>query len=284
MVKTPKVVFINPNKYKMKKLNVFSKMAILALGLITLIACSSDDNGNSTVEEGKAKMSVKLVDAPGDYDEVNIDVEDVVIKYSGGDAETSLNAINVGVYNLLELTGGASVVLADDYEVPAGNISQIRLILGDDNTIVVNGESKPLSTPSAQQSGLKINLNTELEPGISYEYILDFHVEESIVAQGNGGYSLKPVIRATAVAETGIISGNVILPSTAPALVTASNSTTSVSAYTNAQGEFQLYGLPSGSYTLTVDSEASLNLPTITILDVIVVNGEIKVVEDISFN
>lgn len=268
----------------MKKLNAFSKMAILALGLITFAACSSDDdNGNST-EENKAKMSVRLVDAPGDYDEVNIDVEDVVIKYSGGEAETSLNAINVGVYNLLELTGGASVILADGYEVPAGNVSQIRLILGDDNTIVVDGETKPLSTPSAQQSGLKINLNTELQPGISYEYVLDFDVEKSIVAQGNGGYSLKPVIRATAVAETGIISGNVILPSTAPALVTASNSTTSVSAYTNAQGEFQLYGLPAGTYTLTIESDASLNLPTITIPDVVVVNGEIEVVEDISFN
>lgn len=267
----------------MKKLNVFSKVTALALGLLTFAACSSDDDKVSSTEEGKAKMNVKLVDAPGDYDEVNIDIQDVVIKYSGEESDVFLNAINAEVYNLLELTGGVSVVLADDYEVPAGNISQIRLILGEDNTIVVDGETKPLSTPSAQQSGLKINLNTELQAGITYEYILDFDVEESIVAQGNGGYSLKPVIRATAMAETGIIRGNVLLPSTTPVLVTASNSTTTVSAYTNAQGAFQLYGLPEGSYTLTVEPEASLSLPTITISDIEVVNGEIKILEDISF-
>lgn len=178
----------------MKKLNVFSKIACLALGLLTLAAWSSDDDNDIPAENSNAKISVKLVDAPGDYDEVNIDVKDVVIKYFGGESDVSLNAINVGVYDLLELTGGASVLLADDYEVPAGDVSQMRLILGENNTIVVDGETKPLSTPSAQQSGLKINLHKELQPGISYEYVLDFDVEESIVEKGNGGYGLKPVI------------------------------------------------------------------------------------------
>lgn len=149
-------------------------------------SCSDDDKPT----EGNARMSVKLTDAPGDYDAVYVDVRDVVIKTNGSETETSIGQVNAGVYNLLELTGGASVLLVDD-EIPAGTVSQIRLVLGDNNTVVIDGQTYPLATPSAQQSGLKIQVNETLQAGIFYEFILDFDVEESIVVQGNGNYSFK---------------------------------------------------------------------------------------------
>ncbi len=163
------------------------------------MSCSSDDDSNNN--EGNAKLAIRLTDAPGDYDAVFIDVQEVVIKYNGGQDDVTLG-INAGIYDLLELTAGVNVLLFND-EVPAGNISQIRLVLGNQNTIVVDGQPLPLDTPSAQQSGLKIQVNETLEPGILYEFMLDFDVDKSIVAQGNGGYSLKPVIRATTAAESG---------------------------------------------------------------------------------
>ncbi|MDR6299663.1 DUF4382 domain-containing protein [Mesonia maritima] len=265
----------------MKKMN-FKFLAVLLVSLIAFSACSDDDDSNSSSNQGKAKMSLKMVDAPGDYDEVNIDVEDIVIKYSGEENEVAFGEVNAGIYDLLELTGGASVVLTDEEEIPAGNVSQIRLILGDDNTIVVDGETFPLSTPSAQQSGLKLNLNTTLEEGIVYEYILDFDVEKSIVTQGNGGYSLKPVIRINAVAETGRIAGS-ILPLNLSALITAENDTNEISTYSNSEGEFELNGVPEGTYTLTIQPDANLDLEIQTLTDVEVVNGETTTVGEISF-
>ena len=151
------------------KISLF--VAIVAL----FAACSDDENSND--QEQTARMSVKLVDAPGDYDAVFIDVQDVVIKYNGNDEEVAIGQVNAGVYDLLELTGGASVLLVDD-DIPAGAISQIRLILGDDNTIVVDGQTLPLTTPSAQQSGLKIQINETLEGGIFYEFISQFSPNE----------------------------------------------------------------------------------------------------------
>src|SRR5690554_7316058 len=112
---------------------------------------------------------------------VFIDVEEVVIKYNGNQEDRVLG-IEGGVYDLLELTAGVNVLLFND-EVPSGDISQIRLILGEENTIVVNGQTLPLSTPSAQQSGLKIKVNQSLEPGIFYDFLLDFDVDKSIVSQ-----------------------------------------------------------------------------------------------------
>jgi hypothetical protein len=246
------------------------KLSLVALVVVVFASCSSNDDSNAN--EGKAKLSIRLTDAPGDYDKVYVDVEEVVVKYNEGQEDVNLG-INSGVYDLLELTAGVNVLLFND-EVPAGRISQIRLILGDDNTIVVDGETLPLATPSAQQSGLKIQVNENLEAGILYEFILDFDVDKSIVVQGNGEYLLKPVIRAITVAESGAISGTV-LPAGMLTMVTAVNGPIEISSYTNLEGDFLLSGVPDGVYTVTIQADLSLGLPPLVVENVIVVQGEV---------
>jgi hypothetical protein len=248
------------------------KVTLLILLIFGFTACDKDDEANNA--QATSRMSVKLVDAPGDYDAVYIDVRDVVIKYQGSNEEVSIGAVNAGIYDLLELTGGVSVLLVDD-ELPSGNISQIRLILGDANTIVVDGQTVALNTPSAQQSGLKIQINETLEAGIFYEFILDFDVDDSIVAMGNGGYNLHPVIRANTVAESGSIAGNV-LPIGIPTLITAYDSTEEISAYADiATGNFVLSGVPNGLYTVTVAADASAGWQVTVLENIAVINGSI---------
>lgn len=251
-------------------MKILLKLSLIALATVLFTACNSDD-GNQ--QDQTSRIMVSLTDAPGDFDNVYVDVQDVVVKYSDSDNEVSLGQINAGIYDLLELTGGLSVLLADE-EIPSGQISQMRLVLGSENSIVVDGETFPLQTPSAQQSGLKLNINQTLEAGILYEFILDFDVEESIVVQGNGSYLLKPVIRASTVAESGSISGTV-LPLGIQVLVTASNGVETISAYTNAEGNFVLHGVPEGTYTVTIEPEVSSGFEIMVLEDVVVVNGEI---------
>lgn len=253
------------------------KLSLIAFLFIGFASCSNDDNSNNT--EGNAKLALRLTDAPGDYEAVFIDVEEVVLKYNGGQEDRVLG-IEGGIYDLLELTAGVNVLLFND-EVPSGDISQIRLILGEENTIVVNGQTLPLSTPSAQQSGLKIKVNQSLEPGIFYDFLLDFDVDKSIVSQGNGGYSLKPVIRAIATAESGAISGKVI-PSDMLTLVTANNNDIEISSYTNLQGDFLLNGVPEGIYTLTIQADIATGIPALILDDVIVLKGEVTTLGEIN--
>jgi hypothetical protein len=156
------------------------------------------------------------------------------------------------------------------------------LVLGSENSIVVDGQTYPMSTPSAQQSGLKIQLNETLEGGIFYEFLLDFDVDRSIVAQGNGDYSLKPVIRASTEAESGAITGNV-LPVGTQTLVTATNGTDEISAYTNASGTFVLSGVPAGTYTLTYEADVNLNIPPVEVNGVEVSVGSVTTVETVVF-
>lgn len=255
------------------------RLSILTLVFIGFASCSDDDNSNN--KDGNAKLALRLTDAPGDYEAVFIDVEDVEIKYNGNQEDLVLD-IESGVYDLLELTAGVNVLLFDD-EVPAGKISQIRLVLGDRNTIVVDGKILPLSTPSAQQSGLKINVHQNLEPGIVYDFILDFDVDKSIVAQGNGGYSLKPIIRAITTAESGAISGN-LLPNDVLALVTATNEDIEVSTYTNSEGNFLLSGVPNGVYTVTIQPDVALEIPPIVLDNVTAIKGEVTKLGEINLH
>ena len=262
----------------------YLKFALLPLLCAGLFSCNNDDNTSTIDESGQSRFAVRLTDAPGDYDAVFIDVQDVVIKYNGDtddQDDVTIGAVNTGVYDLLELTGGVNVLLVDD-EVPSGNISQIRLILGANNTIVVDGETFPLQTPSAQQSGLKVQVNETLENGIFYEFLLDFDVDESIVQQGNGGYLLKPVIRASVETESGAIAGSV-LPLGFLTEVTATDGVTEISAFTDDAGNYVLSGVPAGSYTVTYEMDAAAGFDIVTVTDVAVEVGVVTTVDVVTF-
>ena len=251
-------------------MNYFKNLALICVMALSLWNCGNDDS--SSPEQGNSRISVKLMDEPGDYDHVYVDVVDVMVKVNDASDDDgswqSLNAINTGVYDLLDLTGGVNVLLVDDFEVLSGTLNQIRLVLGDNNSIVIDGETYPLNTPSAQQSGLKIQVNETLLPNIAYTFLLDFDVDESIVIAGNSGnINLKPVIRATVEATTGSISGSV-LPLGVQTEITASNGIETVSAYADLDGNFILVGLNPGIYTVTIDPDPVSGLVPVVIEDV----------------
>jgi hypothetical protein len=242
------------------KLKSFMLLTVVAFGFTSC----SDDDANGT-EEGNARLTVRMTDAPGDYDHVWVDVQDVMIKTEAvvGEDEAeweSLANVETGRYDLLQLTGGVSQLLVD-VEIPAGYLDQIRLVLGPDNVVEIDGEEIALATPSAQQSGLKLQVQQELEAGENYEYLLDFDVDESVVITGNSGYILKPVIRMSAMANTVSIVGKVH-PTDFQSLVKAKNASHTISAYTDESGNFVLHGVPAGTYqvTITPDEETGLEM------------------------
>lgn len=250
----------------------------LILIIIILITAGCSNNTTSNTTTGNSKITVKLTDAPGDYEHVYIDVADVQVKINNDDDTEngwqSLEAINTGVYDLLELTGGVNVLLADDFQIPSGTLHQIRLVLGDNNTIVIDGDELPLSTPSAQQSGLKIQVNEELLPNFEYTFLLDFNVDESIVIAGNSGnIILKPVLRAIPEITSGTISGT-IEPSDVLTEINITIGDEEVSTFTDASGNFLLVGLPEGSYDLSINPDPASGLNEVIIQDVQVIIGE----------
>jgi hypothetical protein len=221
-----------------------SMFYVTVAGMVSLLlpACSKE-NANTD----KAHMSVRMTDAPANYNAVLIDVQDVEIKTNGGDIMLNVNA---GIYNLLDFSNGLDTLIASG-DLDAGTVSQIRLILGPNNTVVVDNVSHPLATPSAEQSGLKIQVHKTLEPGVSYAILLDFDANESIVLQGNGEYKLKPVIRTVDVSLNGSVRGSIVPAGTA-AVITVTNGVNSYTSVANANGEFLVAGIPAGTYDVEI--------------------------------
>lgn len=226
---------------------------------------------------GNANILVHLTDDPAQFDKLYIDIQDVQIKVSADSSDTgwhSINLVKKGVYNLLDFKNGADTILGS-LSVPAGPVGQMRLVLGSNNSVVVNGSSFPLKTPSAQQSGLKLLINTSLSAGIDYHFYMDFDAARSVVQTGSGNYLLKPVIKIFTQATTGAIKGTV-LPGKAKTWVFAIANVNDTIASTPADtltGGFLLKGIPAApSYKVSFHSMAGGYADT-TVTKVSVTNG-----------
>ncbi|MGC3947673.1 MAG: DUF4382 domain-containing protein [Chryseolinea sp.] len=243
------------------------KLILFCLAALTMLSCSNDDK--------MARLEVRLTDAPGDYEAVNIDVIGLEVHSEGAGENDGWRSVpvNGGIYNILDLTGGLDTLITS-VELPAGNISQIRLILGDNNSLVVGGKEHALATPSAQQSGLKLNVHTSLSEGVTYKMTLDFDAARSIVQRGNGTYGLKPVIRVMTEATSGAIKGSVVPIEATPAVYAIlASGDTAATAYANQQGAFLLRGLEAGSYTVRFSPKTGYSITERT--GVTVVTGQV---------
>lgn len=221
-------------------------IAFIAVGVI-LFACEKEikkvqQNGNVQT----ATVNVHLTDAPGLYKEVNVDVQRVEI-FSDQTGWISVDSANAGVYNLLDFTNGADTLLGSA-ELPAGRITQMRLILGDQNTLVDTLNNVfDLTTPSGQQSGIKLNIQQNIESGLTYDIWIDFNAEKSIVKRGNGAYNLKPVIRAYTNYTSGAIKG-IALPDSADSYVFVVQGTDTFATIADNTGYYLIGGVPANTY------------------------------------
>jgi hypothetical protein len=221
------------------------RFLLILTGLALMIFSCSDKS-----EPEPVNIQFKLTDMPGEYQQVNIDV--VAVHIILNDSLIELNT-NRGIYNLLEFVNGRDTLLVDD-ELPSGFISQVRLVLGENNSIMVDSVLNNLKTPSAQQSGLKLNLHEEFFEGESYAYVIDFDASKSVVKTGNDKYILKPVIRVFTEAVTGSIQGIIQPVEARPLILAILNSDTVGSARADTvSGEFMVRGLPEGAFSLKFD-------------------------------
>jgi hypothetical protein len=193
---------------------------LLAIPLLSLTALINGCGGSG--EAGTGTMNVILTDAPAcGFEHVYVTVERIRVHRSetanGNDAGWhELVLENPQKVDLLSLSNGVFLTLGQKL-LPAGRYEQIRLVLANNsgsgqlrNSIVPEGGSEQeLATPSAAQSGYKVIGNFTVQPDTLVDLVLDFDACHSIVEKGNGGFALKPVVKATPLLVSGIIQGHV---------------------------------------------------------------------------
>jgi hypothetical protein len=164
------------------KLFKFVLASVLMVSIV-FIACKKE-SGTSTVH-------VRLTDAPADWDEVNIDLKEVKVNFNNDTAGWVSLQTKDTIYNLLGLQNGLDTLIAQA-TFPTNTLNEVRLVLGDNNTIKVNGQVYPLTIPSGATSGLKIKVHKKLDATLE-TIVLDFDAGASVTEEQDG-YKLRPVI------------------------------------------------------------------------------------------
>ncbi|HEX4886798.1 MAG TPA: DUF4382 domain-containing protein [Luteibaculaceae bacterium] len=217
---------------------------------VALAACQKNAPSPNAVP-----VEFRLTDAPVDYKHVFIDIQGIEMVVDG--EPIVVENVQQGVYDLLALSGGMDTLLAS-ITVEPGRLSQIRLILGENNELVLNDSTRhALQTPSAQQSGLKINVQRELITGEQPVFVLDFDAARSIVETGNGSYILKPVIKC--LDESSVkVQGRVSPP--VRSFVLFYSGVDTLSTYTGGSGKFVFRSVIPGTYGLAIYPDTASGL------------------------
>lgn len=224
------------------------QLFIACLLILTLVtACNNKKENNPPT--GNATFSIKLGDSPAEYDAVYIEIIRMEANINGAWLEYPV--ANPGVYDLMQFTNGNTLLLLGNTSVAPGSMSELRLVLGVNNSVVVDGITYELQTPSGQSSGYKVKMSSQpLSPGIVYSLILDFDVNKSVHPTGNDKYMLKPVVRGYLETAIGKISGTVV-PANGAFYVMAFNTIDTAGTYINqANGTFLINTVLPGTYNV----------------------------------
>lgn len=174
-------------------MNRFSIYVLWGLALLLSSCEAVFQTDLSTESDAETRLNIRLTDDPIDLEEVNIDLQRVRVKGENGFEEIDLET-NAGIYNLLDFQNGLDTLIATA-DLSMGQIREVRLILGENNTVVTGGETFDLKIPSGSQSGLKIKTCLDLDQVSEFDLLLDFDAAASIHCTGNGKFIMRPVIR-----------------------------------------------------------------------------------------
>jgi len=158
-----------------------------AMAFTAFEACQKDDSHPTST------IVFSMKDAPAAFNEVNVEVIDIEV-HTNSDGWIKVPVAD-SIYNLIALQGNNAAFLANAV-IPSGKISQVRLILGTHNTVVIGADTYPLLLSSQDETGLKVNIEKDLAGGTTYDMLIDFDADQSVVDEGNGSYRLKPVLTA----------------------------------------------------------------------------------------
>lgn len=230
----------------MKYLSILFVLCLLVSG------CSNNPAGS-----GNGFITIESFDAPAPEGVEHLYLHVIEVSAHHSDNGWIVVSEPDTVVDYMELINGVTVLLADSVSLPIGDYEQMRLLLSDSNEIVIQGNTYDLTTPSAQQTGVKLNLNFSVEENQLIEIYVDFDIARSVVS-ASSKYLLHPTFSAFKQVISGTIAGNVVDSLSNPlenVTIDAASIGYSTSTMTDADGNYLLV-LPADTYdlTATIDS------------------------------
>lgn len=225
--------------------------------VFALASCFDDLSNLST------NFKLRICDAPdANIRSFIVDIQAVQVNIASDSDQAgwkTLDNVKSGQIDLMKLTNGTDSLLANQ-ALPTGRINQIKLILGDNNKIVLkDGSEKLLYFQTSQLNTLKCNVNSDLYADVDCELFLDFDVARSYFVDKYGRYYLRPTLRVFNQSFTGTVGGQ-ITPSTFETYVGLISGTDTIAGTITKNGHFLIKGIDPGSdYRLVLVPPADSN-------------------------
>jgi len=227
---------------------LFCTLALMSLAALALSGCSSNEKSSTTTNAG-AFVNVRISDPTtcsgpkGAFSHIYVTITDVQINASGSAGNTDSGWIDLTPSlsqnpQQVDLLGLASnqcflATLGATTALQPGSYQQIRIMLASNATVIANNvcgssancvmlsstpnAAQPLLLSSEAQTGIKIPSGQiaggqfVIATGETKDLDINFNACESIVAEGNGQFRLKPVLHAGEVTLTSTsINGTVV--------------------------------------------------------------------------
>ena len=212
-------------------------------------------------ESPKALVNIFLIDAPAKWDSVVVEIQGVELDFVPNGREGTLEKIYFPYQledkeiNLSQLVGGAVLQLGRK-ELNLGTITGATLRLGTKNTLFQGDKGFPLALPQGQ-SDYSAEISLDLQPGVSYDLIVDFDLEKSVRQKSNSpiSFDFRPTLNITSDIGNGDIQGT-LFPTTLSPAIFAIRGTDSISTHINSSGTY-LFRIPAGTYKLYIDPKNS---------------------------
>ncbi len=171
------------------------KFLLVFTVIIVFIVYSCENKSAKTNDKGG--IIVKLADETNVDTTLNIDLKAVQVKYkSDNNTEEYWYELTTkdSIYNLRKLQGDSPITIAKD-ELDVGKISQLRLLLGENNTIVIAEDTIDVEVPFDYIDGTSINISDSIIASKNLEILLNVDIKSSISGNEDGLFSLKPVVK-----------------------------------------------------------------------------------------
>lgn len=163
---------------------------LLALAALLFSGCKKEMQNGQSAQASNVKFNI--TDAPANFDALNIDIQAIKV-HSQTSGWVSLSS-QLGAINILNYVNGSTAVAAQG-QISAGAIDQVQLVLGNNNSVTVNGTTTALSASPALLTGLTVNVSGQLQAGGQYTFTIDFDASQSVTASGSGSFTFSPTIR-----------------------------------------------------------------------------------------
>ncbi|SDR70061.1 protein of unknown function [Formosa sp. Hel1_31_208] len=182
----------------MKLITTYKALFYSVLITLTLSSCSKEYE--TETYSNSALVTIKLTGLPSQFSHVNIEISDIQFQVKAdatdADAWISLNTVNMGIHDFCQIIGDRVVTLVDFDEVSLSHIYNLKLILGENNSLINQGLNYDL-VMAPELQGATVNLvDKELNSNKIYEFVIEFDIPESIIIL-DGMAQLRPKTSVT---------------------------------------------------------------------------------------